>query len=376
MTNRKTMKKAILSLMALCLCLVAGAQTNFRHVSFSEAKAAAKAEQKLLFMDFYTDWCGPCKMMANTIFPQKEVGDYLNPHLVCIKVNAEKGEGVELAKQFKISAYPTFIITDAEGKEKGRFVGGRDIDGLRSEIERIINPANSPENLKARYEAGERTPELIVNYTALIKDEARNLRKQDARAKAEEEANRIAQDYFASLSESDRFKADNIFVYRKFSQTPETASAKFMIDNIDRFPADMKADIDTIVKKLYFNTIAAYIGGRLPFNADNYKAAKHAIKRLGLNADKSYDVPFRFLDELQKGDLSRYIDFCSANIGKLDRRLQNTLIHGMTNTIPADQTELRKKAARFIRSLLADMDANDILFAAYTIRELEGKGGH
>lgn len=370
------MKKAFFSLVALCLCLVAGAQTNFCHVSFSEAKAAAKAEQKLLFMDFYTDWCGPCKMMANTIFPKKEVGDYLNPNFVCLKVNAEKGEGVELAKQFKISAYPTFIITDAEGNEKGRFVGGRDIDGLRSEIERIINPANSPEKLKARYKAGERTPELIASYAALIVDEARNSRKQDVRTKAEEEANRIVQDYFASLSETERYKAENFFVYRKFSQTPETASAKFMIDNIDRFPADMKSYIDTIVKHLYFNTIASYIGGHLPFDADNYKAAKQTIKRLGLNADKSYDELFRFLDELQKGDLSRYIDFCSANIDKLDRRMQNTLMFGMGNTIPTDQTELRKKAARFIRSLLADMDANDILFAAYTISELEGKGGH
>ncbi|MGN0280854.1 MAG: thioredoxin family protein [Prevotella sp.] len=370
------MKKTILSLFALCLCLVVEAQTNFRHVTFNEAKAAAKAEQKLLFMDFYTDWCGPCKMMANTIFPQKEVGDYLNPRLVCIKVDAEKGEGVELAKQFKIKAYPTFIITDAEGVEKGRFVGGRDIDGLRSEIERITVPGNSPEQLKARYNSGERTPELIANYTALIIDEGRNSRKKEAYMKANEEANRIAQDYFAGLSEADRFKAENIFVYRKFSETPEEPSAKFMIENIDRFPADMKADIDTIVKKLYFNTIASYIGGRLPFNADNYKAAKQNIKRLGLNADKSYDEPFRFLDELQKGDLSRFIDFCSSNIGKLDSRMRTTLMFGMDKLIPSDQPDLRKKASRFLRSQLADMDAGDIMFVAYTIRDLEGGGKH
>lgn len=242
--------------MALCLCLVAGAQTNFRHVSSSEAKAAAKAEQKLLFLDFYTDWCGPCKMMANEVFPQKPVGDYLNPKFVCVKINAEKGEGVELAKKYKIKAYPSFIIADNEGKEKGRFAGFRDIDGLRTEIERITDPSKSPEVVKSRYESGDRTPDLVLNYAELVYDEARNMRTKNSYEIAKKKAEDVVQDDFSNLSDADRLKKENIFVYRKYSSTPETPSARFMTDNIDRFPADMKADIDTIVKDLFQKTIS------------------------------------------------------------------------------------------------------------------------
>ena len=97
------------------LVSAAMAQTNFRHVSFAEGVAAAKAENKLVFIDFYTEWCGPCRMMANNIFPQKAVGDYFNEKFVCLKIDAEKGEGVELAKRFKVTAYPTFIVLDAHG---------------------------------------------------------------------------------------------------------------------------------------------------------------------------------------------------------------------------------------------------------------------
>ena len=46
------MKRILSSIYILCLCLVAMAQTNFRHITFSEAKAAAKAENKLVFIDF------------------------------------------------------------------------------------------------------------------------------------------------------------------------------------------------------------------------------------------------------------------------------------------------------------------------------------
>lgn len=52
-----------------------------------------------MFVDFYTDWCGPCKVMARDVFPQKQVGDFFNAKFVCLKLNAEK-EGRELAKLF------------------------------------------------------------------------------------------------------------------------------------------------------------------------------------------------------------------------------------------------------------------------------------
>ena len=58
---------------------------NFRDITFEEALKQAKSENKLVFMDCYTSWCGPCKNMADKVFPQKAAGDYFNPRFVCVK---------------------------------------------------------------------------------------------------------------------------------------------------------------------------------------------------------------------------------------------------------------------------------------------------
>ena len=59
---------------------------------FRQAVQKALSSGKLIFLDCYTSWCGPCKMMANTVFPQEEVGNFMNPKYVCIKIDMERAK--------------------------------------------------------------------------------------------------------------------------------------------------------------------------------------------------------------------------------------------------------------------------------------------
>ena len=93
----------------------AGEGIAFVTASFNELLAKAKEENKLVFIDGYTTWCGPCKLLAKETFPQKEVGTYMNPRFVCAQIDMERGEGPELAKRFNISAYPTMLILRPDG---------------------------------------------------------------------------------------------------------------------------------------------------------------------------------------------------------------------------------------------------------------------
>lgn len=96
--------KSLISIIAfLMLSFTAFCQggVNFEHITFDEALAKAKAENKLVFMDCYTSWCGPCKYMSETIFPQEKAGEFFNPKFVCVKFDMEKGEGPELGKNLE-----------------------------------------------------------------------------------------------------------------------------------------------------------------------------------------------------------------------------------------------------------------------------------
>jgi tetratricopeptide (TPR) repeat protein len=91
---------------------------------FAAALAKAKKEKKYVFIDFYATWCGPCKMMDRQVYTDsamaKAAAKYVNR-----KIDAEKGEGITLAKRYGVAAYPTMVIVDAAGKEVNREQGFR-----------------------------------------------------------------------------------------------------------------------------------------------------------------------------------------------------------------------------------------------------------
>lgn len=131
--------------------------------TFSQAVEFAQRDGRKIFLDCYTSWCGPCKKMARDIFPQQKVGDFMNPQFVCIKIDMEKGEGPELMKKFDITAFPTFIIFNSDGKEIGRWMGGADAERF---IEKVKEHSTLPSSatMDERFASGERNPEFLSDY--------------------------------------------------------------------------------------------------------------------------------------------------------------------------------------------------------------------
>ena len=82
------MRKIIILLTILLAGMVGNANAQgvrFWKGSFEEAAQEAKRQDKLIFIDFYTVWCGPCKSMSNRVFPHEDVGEYFNETFICCK---------------------------------------------------------------------------------------------------------------------------------------------------------------------------------------------------------------------------------------------------------------------------------------------------
>lgn len=166
---------------------------------FAEAVAQAKAENKMVFLDCYTSWCGPCKMMARDIFPQKKVGDFMNPKFVCIKIDMEKGEGPALVQKLQVSAFPTFIIFNSDAQEIGRFLGGSDADGF---IDRVKNASidNGSMDMDKQWEEGKRDEAFLKQYLTSLGNAYKNQRANDvAEALLDPKAETFASDSASAM---------------------------------------------------------------------------------------------------------------------------------------------------------------------------------
>jgi len=127
---------------------------NFeQNKSWVQVKAKAKTEHKYIFMDCYATWCGPCKFMSETIFPQMGVGDFMNENFISIAVQMDKttkdipfikgwyrdAEGI--AKQYQVSAYPTYLVFSSDGVLLDKFLGATaDEKEFLSKVKNALNP--------------------------------------------------------------------------------------------------------------------------------------------------------------------------------------------------------------------------------------------
>lgn len=159
---------AVLGLV-LCLQAVAAGKPSpaFHDLTFDAATARATAEQKIVFIDFYTTWCAPCKMLDETTWQNAPVIGLLQAKAIAIKIDAEKE--TTLAKRYKIEAYPTLLLLKPDGTELDRIVGYRPAERFIEEfnlglagkssgqraIEAVTNAVTEQDKVKARYDLGQ-----------------------------------------------------------------------------------------------------------------------------------------------------------------------------------------------------------------------------
>ncbi len=92
------------------------AKIIFEQGGYADILNKAKNTGKPIMIDFYTTWCGPCKVLEKEVFTNKTVATYLNDNFLTCKIDAEKGEGPKLANKYNIKGYPTLLYINQKGE--------------------------------------------------------------------------------------------------------------------------------------------------------------------------------------------------------------------------------------------------------------------
>ena len=169
------MKRFYLSLICLIFSVLAINKTfsqgiNFRQDDWQNVVSQAKAQKKLIFVDIYTTWCGPCKEMDKKTFTDISVGDKFNARFINYKVDAEKGFGINLAKRYNVTSYPTCLFIDANENPVYKQEGLLRAPDLLKEADMVLNnQANSKPlwTLDKLYNDGRRDSEFLNEYIAV-----------------------------------------------------------------------------------------------------------------------------------------------------------------------------------------------------------------
>lgn len=188
-----------------------------KDTKWTDLLAKAKSENKLIVVDAYTTWCGPCKWMDKNVFTDAAVGKFYNANFINAKFDMEAGEGLELAKTYEVRAYPTILFIDGSGAAVHRIVGGREAEPF-VEVGRIaLDPEKRLSGLEKRLDAGERDPAFIA--------EVKKAFEESMHPRTDE----LADIYLAS--QKDWTTPENLILVIENTKKTDSKQFKFLLEN-------------------------------------------------------------------------------------------------------------------------------------------------
>ena len=287
------MKKFVLLFFCMFLMVRLFAQTNFRELNLAKALESANSEGKMVLVDCYTSWCGPCKIMASKILPQKEVGDFLNERFVCVKYDMEKGEGPEIAKKYGVEAYPTFLLLRADGTLIQPLVG------MTSTGEEFVYKVKlalgdiSTVKMDSLYASGNRMTRFVLSYLKALQA-----------TKQFDKARTVSNELVKSLNDSQKAYVTYWFIYEDINISPiGSENMEYLLEHVDNFRKGVGVEpVNAKLAALFETRLEDILRGR------NKNASLTEVEKIGQQLE-ACNLPGR-------EDLSDYVVLAKAMITK------------------------------------------------------------
>ena len=274
--------------------------------NYKDAFTLAEEQGKLVFVDAYAQWCGPCKRMAATTFKEASVGDFFNQEFVNLKIDMEKGQGLEFRQKYPVSAYPTLMFINGKGEIVHKSTGAKDADGILKLAKLAMRKDDRSADFATKYEAGDRDFDLVLNYVKALNKVGKPslaISNDYIRSKPDITKKQIAEFLFEATTDADS---------RLFSMMMDHRSILESLKGKDEVVAQIeKACCKTVDKAIDFES------------EDLLKRAKEKMKKNAKSGYKAFNI---------KSDMDYF-----EGIGSIDKYLDK--VDTYTNKIIKDDAD-------------------------------------
>ncbi|MBP3826825.1 MAG: thioredoxin family protein [Prevotella sp.] len=251
--------------MVLMMAMMSSSTLHAQGIHFTEGKwnsilSQAKQQDKLIFIDVYTSWCGPCKKMAREAFPDKEVGDFFNSHFINYSIDAEKGEGIDIAKKYDVTAFPTCMFINGNGEAVYRFMGAKSAKQLLKEGQKAeeVKPLFPQlKKMEADYKKGKRDKTFLKQFV-------------DLKMKLGLEPQQALTQYLIQLSEDELFSEDNLKKIEKVDTYDKSLFHRFGL-HYAAAPEAEKKKLETPIMKAIGGCLVPMMNAGKKEDAETYE---------------------------------------------------------------------------------------------------------
>jgi thioredoxin-related protein len=328
---------------------------RFEKGSWNDVMNKAFKDNKPVFLDCFTTWCGPCRQMNNEVFTQPEVAEYFNSNFINAKFDMEKGEGIELKNRFEVNAFPTYVFIDPSGNVVNKIVGSMPANEFIALAKEGME-GNGLSAMQKKYALGERSEEFLLKYLNTL--EIANLRK---------EANEVAQEFF-KISEPSNFKNNKKYFTYFISYMEDVDSELFKYIYKNRFelynlyPKDV---VDRKLRSVWENGATKFINGEGAGAVIDLKGFKEYVKRMkneGVEDYQTIEEKANIYYAIQSQNWKRTLSLIDAKINKnglANIQVTELLGWGMQIDKKCQDIKIRKHAAGWFEKYLPIFEAQE-----------------
>ena len=280
-----------------------------KNKTWKEILAKAASEKKNIMIDCFATWCGPCKYMSNTVFPQAEAGSFYNANFINVKVQMDETEAddayvkswyataKEMGEKYRVDAYPTYLFLSPTGELLHKFVGATDAAGFVEKGKAALDPSKQFFTLQKKYNSGNREAAFLKAFASAA-DEAGE----------SDLANEVANLYLAT--QKDLLTKENLEFILQYTTTSTTKGFDVVQKNTvkaDAVLGEYKAsrlviaiitneEIFSTIKKGYVPTVTDWVSYEKKVTAKYPSHSTEAIQKAKIIVHKFYKNWTSFLE--------------------------------------------------------------------------------